>query len=120
MSEKKSSTGLESNVAGLLSYLVGWITGLIFFLIEQEDEFVRFHAMQSIIVFGAVIGCPDCSSDTGDHPLRRDHICHNRVHRMAGCRCAMDRAHGEGLPGRTLQAARGGRHGREVFAETVG
>ena len=50
MSEKKSSTGLESNIAGLLSYLVGWITGLIFFLIEQEDEFVRFHAMQSIIV----------------------------------------------------------------------
>ena len=54
MSEKKSGTGLESNVAGLLSYLVGWITGLIFFLIEQEDEFVRFHAMQSIIVFGAI------------------------------------------------------------------
>ncbi len=54
MSEKKSGTGLESNVAGLLSYLLGWITGLIFFLIEQKDEFVRFHAMQSIIVFGAV------------------------------------------------------------------
>ncbi len=54
MSEKKSSTGLESNIAGLLSYLVGWITGLIFFLIEKEDESVRFHAMQSIIFFGAV------------------------------------------------------------------
>jgi uncharacterized membrane protein len=52
--EKKSSTGLESNVAGLLSYLVGWITGLIFFLIEEKDEFVRYHAMQSIIFFGAV------------------------------------------------------------------
>ena len=52
--EKRSSTGLESNVAGLLSYVLGWITGLIFFLIEQEDESVRFHAMQSIIVFGAV------------------------------------------------------------------
>jgi len=47
-------TGLESNVAGLLCYLVGWVTGLIFFLIEDKDEFVRFHAMQSIIVFGAV------------------------------------------------------------------
>ena len=54
MSEKKSGTGLEPNIAGLLSYLVGWITGLIFFLIEQKDEFVRFHAMQSIIVFGAI------------------------------------------------------------------
>ena len=52
--EKKSSTGIESNIAGLLSYLLGWITGLIFFLLEQKDGFVRFHAMQSIIVFGAI------------------------------------------------------------------
>ncbi len=46
-------TGLEPNVAGLLCYLFGWISGLIFFLIEKDD-FVRFHAMQSIIVFGAI------------------------------------------------------------------
>lgn len=52
--EKKSSTGLESNIGGLLSYVLGWITGLIFFLVEVKDEFVRFHAMQSIIVFGAI------------------------------------------------------------------
>ena len=52
--EKKSSTGLESNVAGVLSYVLGWITGLIFFLIEEKDEFVRYHAMQSIVFFGAV------------------------------------------------------------------
>jgi len=52
--ETKSSTGLESNVAGLLSYVLGWITGLILFLLEEKDEYVRYHAMQSIIVFGAV------------------------------------------------------------------
>ena len=52
--ETKSSTGLESNTAGLLSYVLGWITGLIFFLLEDKDEYVRYHAMQSIIVFGAV------------------------------------------------------------------
>jgi len=52
--EKTSSTGLESNIGGLLSYVLGWITGLIFFLIEEKDEFVRFHAMQSIIFFGAI------------------------------------------------------------------
>lgn len=52
--ESKSSTGLESNIAGLLSYVLGWITGLIFFLLEEKDEYVRYHAMQSIIVFGAV------------------------------------------------------------------
>lgn len=50
----KSSTGLEENVAGLLSYVLGWITGLIFFLIEKDSKFVRFHAMQSIVVFGAI------------------------------------------------------------------
>jgi len=46
----KSSTGMQPNVAGLLCYLAGWITGLIFYLIEKENKFVRFHAMQSIIV----------------------------------------------------------------------
>lgn len=54
MAEKKTGTGMDPNLAGLLSYLVGWVTGLIFFLIEQENEYVRFHAMQSIIFFGAV------------------------------------------------------------------
>ena len=49
----KSSTGMEENVAGLLCYLFGWITGLIFLLIEKESKFVRFHAIQSIVVFGA-------------------------------------------------------------------
>lgn len=48
-----SSTGLEANVAGLLCYVLGWITGLIFFLLEKENEFVRFHAMQSTVTFGA-------------------------------------------------------------------
>jgi len=51
----KSSTGLEENVAGLLCYVLGWITGLIFFLIEKDSKFVKFHAMQSIITFVAVV-----------------------------------------------------------------
>lgn len=49
----KTSTGIEANVAALVSYAAGWITGLIFFLIEKDNKFVRFHALQSIIVFGA-------------------------------------------------------------------
>ena len=52
--EIKTSTGMNQNVAGLLCYLAGWITGLIFFLIEKENRFVRFHAMQSIITFGSL------------------------------------------------------------------
>ena len=55
MSEEKGKTsmGMEPNVAGLLCYVLGWVTGLIFFLMEKENKFVRFHAMQSIVVFGA-------------------------------------------------------------------
>ena len=54
MAGEKTSTGMEQNIAGLLCYVLGWITGLIFYLIEKDNKFVRFHAMQSIVVFGAL------------------------------------------------------------------
>jgi len=50
----KTSTGLQPNVAALLCYVLGWITGLIFFLLEKENKFVRFHALQSLIIFGVI------------------------------------------------------------------
>jgi uncharacterized membrane protein len=55
---EKTSTGLQENVAGLLCYVLGWVSGLVFILLEAENKFVRFHAMQSIIVFGilSIIG----------------------------------------------------------------
>jgi uncharacterized membrane protein len=46
----KSSTGLDENVAALLSYIAGWVSGLVFFLIEKDSRLVRFHAMQSILL----------------------------------------------------------------------
>ena len=49
-----SSTGLQPNVAGALSYLLGIITGVLFLVIEKENRFVRFHAAQSITAFGVV------------------------------------------------------------------
>lgn len=49
---EKSSTGLEPNVAALLAYLFGWVGGLVFFLIEKDNMYVRFHAMQSILLSG--------------------------------------------------------------------
>lgn len=49
-----STTGLEPNIAGLLCYLGGWITGIVFLVIEQKNKFVRFHALQSIVTFGAL------------------------------------------------------------------
>ncbi len=51
---EKSSTGLEANVAGLLCYVLGWESGLVFILVERDSKFVRFHALQSIYVFGTL------------------------------------------------------------------
>lgn len=45
----KSSTGLDENIAALLTYIFGWVSGLIFFLIEKDSKLVRFHALQSIL-----------------------------------------------------------------------
>ncbi len=54
METKKTSTGLQENVAGLLCYVGWWISGLVFLLLEHDNKFIRFHAIQSIIVFGAI------------------------------------------------------------------
>jgi len=51
METPKTTTGLPRNTAAALAYVALWPGGLIFLLIEK-DPFVRFHAMQSIIVFG--------------------------------------------------------------------
>jgi uncharacterized membrane protein len=52
---EKTSTGLDANVAAALSYLVGFVTGIIFLLVEKENKFVRFHAMQSTLVFASIV-----------------------------------------------------------------
>jgi uncharacterized membrane protein len=48
-----TQSGLQQNVAAMLCYVVGWVTGIIFLVIEK-DRFIRFHAMQSIVVFGVI------------------------------------------------------------------
>jgi len=48
-----ATAGLEENIASLLCYVLGWITGLIFFFIDKRPN-VRFHAAQSIVVFGGL------------------------------------------------------------------
>jgi len=47
------TSGMSENVAGLLCYVLGWVTGLIFYFIDKRP-FVRFHAAQSIVVFGGL------------------------------------------------------------------
>jgi len=64
--EAESSTGMTANVAGLLCYVggvippisLGWISGLVFLVIEKKSTFVKFHAWQAIMTFGilAVLG----------------------------------------------------------------
>ena len=54
MTRSTGDTGLKSNVAAALSYALGFVTGIVFYLIEDDDRFVRFHAAQSIVVFGGL------------------------------------------------------------------
>jgi uncharacterized membrane protein len=48
-----ATSGLQENVAGLLCYVLGWLTGIIMLLVDKRP-FVRFHAAQSIVVFGGL------------------------------------------------------------------
>ena len=50
--EGGSTTKLPLNKAGLLCYVGFWVTGIIFLIIERKNKLVRFHAMQSLVVFG--------------------------------------------------------------------
>jgi len=45
--------GMQENVAALLAYVLGWLTGIIFLLIDKRP-YVKFHAAQSIVVFGGL------------------------------------------------------------------
>lgn len=44
----------NENLMAAASYLLGFVTGIIFLLLEKENKFVRFHAMQSTILFGGI------------------------------------------------------------------
>jgi uncharacterized membrane protein len=51
----ETGTGLSPNVAGLLCYVLGWISGIVFLVIEKKSKFVKFHAWQSIMTFGVLM-----------------------------------------------------------------
>ena len=51
---EQTSTGLDENLAAAFAYGFGWVTGALFLLLEPSNRFVRFHAWQSLIVFGAL------------------------------------------------------------------
>lgn len=56
MTTRRGGTGLPSNIAATLAYAFGAISGIVFLMIERDDQFVRFHAWQSILTFvGALL-----------------------------------------------------------------
>jgi uncharacterized membrane protein len=48
---EKTSMNLDENIAGVLCYILIWVTGIIFYIMEKKNKTVRFHAMQSILTF---------------------------------------------------------------------
>ena len=51
-----TSRGLDARLEAVLCYLGWWVTGLVFLFIEPRDRTIRFHAAQSLIVFGTISG----------------------------------------------------------------
>jgi uncharacterized membrane protein len=49
--EEPSRLGMDSNLAGALCYLFGCLSGIILFLVENKNKKVRFHALQSTLIF---------------------------------------------------------------------
>jgi uncharacterized membrane protein len=49
-----TSTGVDARLSALLCYLAWWVSGVVFLVIEQEHRAVRFHAAQSVVLFGGL------------------------------------------------------------------
>lgn len=48
------TTNSNEKLVGALCYLAGPITGVLFLLIERKNQYIRYHAMQSTLVFGGI------------------------------------------------------------------
>lgn len=51
---ESTSTGVDARVAAVLCYAGWWVTGLVFLFAERRHRGVRFHAAQSLLVFGTL------------------------------------------------------------------
>ena len=51
---RTTSTGVDARLAAVLCYAGWWVTGLVFLFAERQHQEVRFHAAQSLVVFGAL------------------------------------------------------------------
>lgn len=51
---QETQSGLDENVAAALAYVLGFLSGIVMLVIESENDRIRFHAAQSIVVFGGI------------------------------------------------------------------
>ena len=51
---EKSSLGIDVNITAVLTYVLGFFTGIAFLVLEKENKFIRFHAMQSVLIFAFI------------------------------------------------------------------
>jgi uncharacterized membrane protein len=49
-----TSTGVDPRIASMLCYAAWWVTGLLFLFLERDHRGVRFHAAQSLVLFGGL------------------------------------------------------------------
>lgn len=54
VAETETGSGLDKNVAGALAYVFGFVSGLIIYLVEKDNQFARFHAAQSMAFTGVL------------------------------------------------------------------
>lgn len=96
----------------------GRLTDLIYSLIEHKDEFIRYHDVQSIIFFGAITAACIVFSFSQWIPGHVG-VLFTAIISPGGLFAFYytKRAHGESLPGKALQAARGRRPGREMLGQ---
>ncbi len=52
--ESREGVSQEQRLSALFSYLLGWVTGIIFYFVKGDDAYVRYHAAQSIVLFGGL------------------------------------------------------------------
>lgn len=52
--ETMTSLGIQENHEAVLAYLFGFVSGIILLILEKDSPFVKFHAIQSIIVSGII------------------------------------------------------------------
>ena len=82
---EKTSTGLDANLAAALSYLLGFVSGAVFLVLEKENRFVRFHALQSVLAFGGVTLLWVLLQCGADPRLRRRGLSSSLCRRSSGC-----------------------------------